>query len=68
VSTKKLHALLLFSVFCFGDWSANSSVSDGRVYQIIFSRSVKEYKDMIETLKLKEFEKECIITLPEGYI
>ena len=23
---------------------------------------------MIETLKLKEFEKECIITLPEGSV
>jgi len=35
--------------------------------QIVFSQSVKEYKNMIETLKLKEFEKECIVTLPEGY-
>ena len=29
---------------------------------------MKDYKDMIETLKLKEFEKECIITLPEGFV
>jgi len=38
------------------------------VLQIIFSQSVGDYKDMIETYKLKEFEKECIVTLPEGSV
>jgi len=36
------------------------------VFQIIFSQSVIAYKEMIETFKLKEFEKECILKLPEG--
>ena len=37
------------------------------MFQIVLSQSVREYKDMIETFKLKEFEKECVITLPEGF-
>jgi len=37
-------------------------------FQIVFSQSLSEYSDMIEKYKLKEFEKECIVTLPEGCV
>ena len=37
-------------------------------FQIVFSQSVSDYNDIVETYKLKEFEKECIIMLPEGFV
>jgi len=36
--------------------------------QIVVSESAKGYKSVIEALKLKEFEKECVVALPEGFV
>ena len=38
------------------------------MFQIVFSQSVTDYSAMLDTFKLQEFEKECIITLPEGCV